>query len=81
MRLTSTRILRSGWPANIWVDVLLTNANNITKGIDRITAELGRMKAAIKKGDGRQIEKLLEAARNKRNEKIRYKMRKKEIIP
>ena len=67
-------------PANIWVDVLLTNANNITKGIDRITAELGKMKAAIKNGDGRQIEKLLEAARNKRNEMIAYKMKNKEII-
>jgi prephenate dehydrogenase len=67
-------------PANIWVDVLLTNANNITKGIDRITAELGKMKAAIKNGDGKQIEKLLEAARNKRNEMMAYKMKNKEII-
>jgi prephenate dehydrogenase len=76
--IDTTRI--ASGPANIWVDVLLTNANNITKGIDRITAELGKMKAAIKNGDGRQIEKLLEAARNKRNEMIAYKMKNKEII-
>jgi prephenate dehydrogenase len=77
--IDTTRI--ASGPANIWVDVLLTNANNITKGIDRITAELGKMKAAIKNGDRKKIEKLLEAARNKRNEMIKYKMRKKEIIP
>jgi prephenate dehydrogenase len=77
--IDTTRI--ASGPANIWVDVLLTNANNITKGIDKITAELGKMKAAIKNGDRKKIEKLLEAARNKRNEMIKYKMRKKEIIP
>jgi len=77
--IDTTRI--ASGPANIWVDVLLTNVDNITKGIDKITAELGKMKAAIKNGDGRQIEKLLEAARNKRSEMIKYKMRKKEIIP
>lgn len=77
--IDTTRI--ASGPANIWVDVLLTNANNITKGIDKITAELGKMKAAIKNRDRKKIEKLLEAARNKRNEMIKYKMRKKEIIP
>jgi len=76
--IDTTRI--ASGPANIWVDVLLTNANNITKGIDKITAELGKMKAAIKNGDGKQVEKLLEAARNKRNKMIAYKMKNKEII-
>jgi prephenate dehydrogenase len=36
-------------PANIWADVLLTNANNTTKGIDKIIAELVKLKKAIKK--------------------------------
>ena len=48
--------------------------------IAKLTAELGKMKAAIKNGDGRQIEKLLETARNKRNKMIAYKMKNKEII-
>ena len=76
--IDTSRIASS--PANIWVDVLLTNPGNITKGIDRITAELGRIKTAIKNKDGKQIEKLLETAKNKRNELISYKMKKKEII-
>jgi len=76
--IDTTRI--ASGPPNIWVDVLLTNADNITKGIDRVTAELDRIKKAIKAADGRQIEKLLQAAKNKRNELINYKMRKKEII-
>jgi len=76
--IDTTRIASS--PVNIWVDVLLTNAGNITKGIDRITAELAKLKKAIKTADGRQIEKLLEAARKKRNELIDYKMKNKEII-
>jgi prephenate dehydrogenase len=67
-------------PANIWADVLATNANNVTRSIDKITAELRKLKKAIKSGDKKQIEKLLKAARNKRNALINYKIRKKEII-
>jgi prephenate dehydrogenase len=67
-------------PANIWADVLATNANNVTRSVDKITAELRKLKKAIKSGDKKQIEKLLEAARNKRNALINYKIRKKEII-
>jgi prephenate dehydrogenase len=67
-------------PANIWADVLLANANNVTKGIDRIVAELLKLKKAIKTEDKEQIEKLLERARAKRTALINYKMRKKELI-
>ncbi len=65
--------------ANIWADILLTNAGNTVKGIDKIIAELRKIQKAIKAGDGRQIEKLLETARNKRNTMIKYKMRKREL--
>ena len=67
-------------PANIWADVLATNANNVTRSIDKITAELGKLKKAIKNGDKKQIEKLLKAARNKRSVLINYKIKKKELI-
>ncbi|MCH7557834.1 MAG: prephenate dehydrogenase/arogenate dehydrogenase family protein [Planctomycetes bacterium] len=67
-------------PVNIWADVLLTNANNTTKGIDKIIAELVKLKKAIKKENKREIEKLLEKARTKRAALIKYKIKKKEII-
>jgi len=67
-------------PANIWADVLLTNANNTTKGIDKIIAELVKLKKAIKKENKREIEKLLAKAKTKRAAMIKYKIKKKEII-
>jgi len=67
-------------PANIWADVLLTNANNTAKGVDKIIDELSKLKTAIKNENKKQIEKLLEAARNKRAAMIKYKIKKKEII-
>ena len=76
---TDTSRIASG-PANIWADVLLTNAGNTTKGIDRIIAELTKLKKAIKGQNKEQVEKLLEAAREKRAALIRYKMRKKELL-
>ncbi|MBW7992660.1 MAG: prephenate dehydrogenase [Planctomycetes bacterium] len=67
-------------PANIWSDVLLTNVNNTTKGIDKIIAELVKIKKAIKKENKQQIEQLLEKARTKRATLIKYKYKKKELI-
>ena len=67
-------------PANIWTDVLLTNAKNSIKGIDKIIAELTKLKKAIKAEDKKQIENLLEAARSKRAALINYKVKNKEII-
>jgi len=67
-------------PANIWADVLLTNANNTTRGIDKIIAELVKMKKAIKSGEAKRVEKLLEMARSKRNALVNYKVKRKEII-
>jgi len=67
-------------PANIWADVLLTNAKNTTRGIDKIIAELVKLKKAMKKENKREIERLLEKARTKRAALIKYKIKKKEII-
>ncbi len=67
-------------PTNIWSDVLLTNVNNTTKGIDKIIAELIKIKKAIQKQNKQEIEQLLEKARTKREILIKYKYRKKELI-
>jgi len=67
-------------PANIWADVLATNAANTTKGIDKIIAELDKIKKAIKSQNKKQIENLLIKARNKRSALIKYKIKKKELI-
>ncbi|MFQ6035398.1 MAG: prephenate dehydrogenase [Sedimentisphaerales bacterium] len=67
-------------PANIWADVLLTNANNTAKGIDKIIAELSKLKKAIKNQNKKQIENLLQRARDKRATLINYKIKKKELI-
>jgi prephenate dehydrogenase len=67
-------------PANIWADVLLTNASNTVRGIDKIIAELGKLKKAIKGGDTREVEKLLRKARSKRSALLEYKIKSKEII-
>jgi prephenate dehydrogenase len=67
-------------PANIWADVLLTNTANTTRGIDKIIAELLKLKKAIKSGNKKQIENLLKAARDKRAAMIKYKVKMKELI-
>ncbi len=67
-------------PANIWADVLLTNTNNTIRSIDKIIAELLKLKKAIKAGDKKQIENLLRAARTKRAALIKHKIKKRELI-
>ncbi len=58
----------------------MTNAQNTVRGIDRLTAELVKLKKAIRSGDRKKIEKLLDAARAKRTELVKYKMNRKELI-
>jgi prephenate dehydrogenase len=67
-------------PVNIWADVLLTNSVNTTKSIDKITAELAKLQTAIATQNRRQIEKLLEKARDKREALIKNRMKRKESI-
>jgi prephenate dehydrogenase len=67
-------------PVNIWADILLTNAKNIAKGIDKTIAELLKLQKAIEKNNKREVEKLLEKARTKRAKLIKYKIKKKELI-
>jgi prephenate dehydrogenase len=76
--MDSSRI--ASGPANIWADVLLTNAKNTARGIDRLTAELAKLKKAIRSGDRKKIEKLLDAAKTKRDALVKYKMSRKELM-
>ncbi|MGA2172187.1 MAG: prephenate dehydrogenase/arogenate dehydrogenase family protein [Sedimentisphaerales bacterium] len=76
--MDSSRI--ASGPPNIWADVLVTNAKNAVRGIDRLTGELVKLKKVIRSGDRKQIEKLLESARSKRSKLVKYKMNRKELI-
>jgi len=67
-------------PANIWADVLLANAKNCTACIDKIIAELRKLKKAIKSDDKKQVERLLKKARDKRATMIKYKIKEKELL-
>jgi prephenate dehydrogenase len=58
----------------------MTNTQNIIRGIDLLTAELTKLKKAIRAGDRKKIEKLLDAARTKRSKLVEYKMNRKELI-
>ncbi len=68
-------------PPNIWSDIIITNAQNNVKGIDKIIKELKNIKNAIKNNDKKQIEKLLKNARRKRAALINYKMKQRELLP
>jgi len=76
--MDSSRI--ASGPVNIWADVLMTNTQNIIRGIDRLTAELAKLKKAIRAGNRKKIEKLLDSARQKRADLVQYKMNRKELM-
>jgi prephenate dehydrogenase len=67
-------------PANVWTDIFMTNSKNTARDIDRVIKELTKLKSAIKAQKPDQIEKLLEAARQKREKFISYKVKKGEIL-
>jgi prephenate dehydrogenase len=67
-------------PANIWSDVLLANAGNVTRSIDRMIAELLKLRSAASEGNRKEIEKLLKAARERRAALIKQKINKKEMM-
>lgn len=67
-------------PANVWTDILVTNADNICRSIAKLSGELKKLQTAIKHKDQKQIEKMLEAARRKRAALIEHKLKKKDIL-
>jgi prephenate dehydrogenase len=67
-------------PPSVWTDILLTNSENIAKGIDGVIKELTKIQRAIRNKNARQIEQLLAQAARKRADLIKYKVRKKELL-
>lgn len=67
-------------PASIWVDVVLANAGNVSRGIDRIVEELSKIKKAVDAGRAERIEALLESARRKRAAVVKQELRRKGVI-
>jgi prephenate dehydrogenase len=67
-------------PENVWSDILMTNADNTVRGIDRVIKELTKLQKAIRNKDQKRTEELLAAARSRRAALIRYKMRRKELL-
>ncbi|MBN2511537.1 MAG: prephenate dehydrogenase/arogenate dehydrogenase family protein [Sedimentisphaerales bacterium] len=67
-------------PADVWMDIVLTNHHNITLGIDQLVRQLGRMKKAIAAQDAAKVKDLLETARAKREKLIAYKLKKRELL-
>ena len=76
--IDSTRIAAGS--ANIWTDVLLCNKVNTCDAIDKLIAELKKLKTAIGDADKNKIEKLLIKANQKRAALINHKMQRKELI-
>ncbi|MFC1738939.1 prephenate dehydrogenase [Planctomycetota bacterium] len=76
--IDTSRIASS--PPNIWTDIFATNAQNCIKAIDKIIAELKKLRKALNVEDKKQIEKILRKAKRKRTALMNYKMKKKELI-
>ncbi len=77
--LIDTSRVASG-PPSVWTDILLTNSENIAKGIDGVIKELTKIQRAIRNKNAGQIEQLLAQAARKRADLIKYKVRKKELL-
>ena len=76
--MDTTRV--ASGPVNIWTDIFLGNTKNTAGGIDKVIAQLEKLKKAITAGDKKQIEKLLEKARLSRARLVKYKMKRKESL-
>ena len=76
--MDTTRV--SSGPANVWTDILMTNAATCVTGIDELIAQLELVQKAIQSGDEKQVIKLLEKAAQKRSKMIQYKIEQKELF-
>jgi len=65
-------------PANVWVDVLLANNRNISRGIERVIRRLTKLQKALEAKDRDQMSSFLSAAREKRAVFLNYGTRRKE---
>jgi len=61
----TTRIA-SGSP-EMWRDIALTNSKHLARALDGLVSELGRFRAALKRGDSKAISKFFETAKQRRD--------------
>lgn len=76
--IDTTRV--ASGPANVWTDILMTNPETCTKGIDALIDQLKLIQKAVAVGDAKKVEKLLEQAAAKRAKMIRHKIDQKELF-
>ncbi len=76
--IDTTRV--ASGPANVWADILMTNAATCAEGIEKLIAQLKRIQNAIQSGDEKKVKKLLEQAAQKRANLIQYKIDQKELF-
>jgi prephenate dehydrogenase len=67
-------------PSNIWMDIFLSNAQNISGGLAAVIEQLSKLKDAMDQEDSDKIKQLLEKARQKRSKLIDHKIKNKELI-
>lgn len=76
--IDTTRV--ASGPANVWSDILMTNAPTCLKGIDALIAQLKTIQKAIQAGDEKKLMKLLDQAGQKRSKMIQHKIEQKELF-
>ena len=76
--IDTTRV--SSGPANVWADILMTNAPTCADGIEKLITQLKLIQKAIAAGDEKKVKKLLEKAAQKRAKMIQYKIEQKELF-
>jgi len=64
---------------SVWGDIFMSNARNTDQAITRLIKELIRLQKALKSPSHKQINKLLSEAKNKRNDLVNKKIRRKEL--
>jgi prephenate dehydrogenase len=76
--IDTTRV--ASGPANIWTDILMTNPQTCSRGIENLIVQLKKIQAAIEAGDDKKVQQLLEQAVKKRTALIEYKIEQKELF-
>jgi prephenate dehydrogenase len=61
----TTRIA-SGSP-EMWRDIAMTNSKHLARAVDGLVAELGKVRAALKRGDARAVARFFETAKQRRD--------------
>lgn len=76
--IDTTRV--ASGPANVWSDILMTNAPTCLKGIDDLIDQLKTIQKAIRSGDEKKLMQLLDQAGQKRSKMIQHKIEQKELF-